>query len=309
MTRRPDGPRSQRRARPPRTMRELVGRASAAPAVEPPDGSTLGRRVGAPAGGAVQRCPVEIGSLRRRDARGLARPGLERRRLERPPVGERELPRMGAALHHRVQVGGRVLVALAAGEEHDPRNGCRDVAVEHLERPLCDLLDPRPGGRLVAGQDHVRLQERPAKLDPLVVKLGVEGLERPAGRLRALARSSGRRPSAPRARRSARSLLPVRARRNGRARARSPRRSTRSDGRRRSSRSARHFANRAPSVAVLREALAQPVEALGHRLAGGERERLRSPVDLDPRDHRRVRRAAPGRACRRRRSGGSSRRT
>ena len=47
---------------------------------------------------------------------------------------------------------------------------------------------------------------------------------------------------------------------------------------------ARHFAKRAPSAAVLREPLAQPVEALGDRLALGERERLRARVDLDPGD-------------------------
>ena len=61
-------------------------------------------------------------------------------------------------------------------------------------------------------------------------------------------------------------------------------------------------------LAVLGQALAQPVEALGDRLALGAGERLRAGVDLDAGDDPATRRAASGRACRRARSGGSSRR-
>ena len=61
---------------------------------------------------------------------GLAAPGLQRRRLQRAAVRERELPRVRPARVHRVQVRGRVLVGLAAGEEDDPRHRRRHVPVE-----------------------------------------------------------------------------------------------------------------------------------------------------------------------------------
>ena len=51
-------------------------------------------------------------------------------------------------------------------------------------------------------------------------------------------------------------------------------------GRRRSSITARHFVKRAPSHGT-RQPLAEAVEALGHLLAGRERERLGARVDLD----------------------------
>ncbi len=47
----------------------------------------------------------------------------------------------------------------------------------------------------------------------------------------------------------------------------------------------RHFANRAPSCAVLGQPLAQAVEPLRHGLTLEEGERLRSGVDLDTGDH------------------------
>ena len=91
-------------------------------------------RVRAGASGAVElRAAVER-LLRGRDVLRLAAPRLERRRLQRAPVRERELPRVRAARVHRVQVRGRVLVGLAAGEEDDPRHRRRHVAVEHVER-------------------------------------------------------------------------------------------------------------------------------------------------------------------------------
>src|SRR5947207_14418019 len=60
------------------------------------------------------------------------------------------------------------------------------MLVEALERRLGDLVDACAVRRVVARQDHVRLQMRSAVLDPLVVELGVEGLQDAPGRLRAL---------------------------------------------------------------------------------------------------------------------------
>jgi hypothetical protein len=52
------------------------------------------------------------------------------------------------------------------------------VAREHVERRLGDLVDAGAVGGLVAAQHHVRLQQRPVEVDPLVVQLGVDRLER-----------------------------------------------------------------------------------------------------------------------------------
>ena len=88
------------------------------------------RRVRARARGAVQLRAVVVRPLAGLDVLRLAAPRLERRRLQRAAVRERELPRMRAARVHRVQVRGRVLVRLAAGEEDDPGHRRRHVPVE-----------------------------------------------------------------------------------------------------------------------------------------------------------------------------------
>ena len=77
-------------------------------------------------------------------------PRLQRGRLERAAVGERQLPRVRPHRVHRVQVRGRVLVGLAAGEEDDPRNRRRHVTPEAADRRLGDLLDAGAARRLVA---------------------------------------------------------------------------------------------------------------------------------------------------------------
>ena len=64
------------------------------------------------------------------DVLRVAAPRLQRRRLQRAPVRERELPRVRPARVHRVQVRGRVLVGLAAREEDDPGHRGRHVARE-----------------------------------------------------------------------------------------------------------------------------------------------------------------------------------
>ena len=54
------------------------------------------------------------GFLRAADIRGLSRPRLLRRRLQRTPVREREVPRDAADAVDRVEVGGRLDVGLTA---------------------------------------------------------------------------------------------------------------------------------------------------------------------------------------------------
>ena len=80
------------------------------------------------------RRAVEPGPLQERRLASAATvvgalPCVQRRRLQRAAVGERQLPRVRAPAVHRVEVRGRVLVALPAGQEHDPgHGGGHDVA-------------------------------------------------------------------------------------------------------------------------------------------------------------------------------------
>src|SRR2546421_336788 len=58
---------------------------------------------------------VDEGALGGSHIFGLSGPRLLRGMLQRTPVGESELPGEGAKLVHRVEVGGGLLVGLAAG--------------------------------------------------------------------------------------------------------------------------------------------------------------------------------------------------
>src|SRR5438270_5091670 len=68
--------------------------------------------------------------LRRRDVVGLARPCALRRVLERAAVREGEPPRRTADAVDRIEVRRRLLIALAPGEERDPRYGARHAPLE-----------------------------------------------------------------------------------------------------------------------------------------------------------------------------------
>src|SRR5215218_8243809 len=100
--------------------------------------------------GAVElRAPVEA-LLRCLDVGGVADPSLERRRLQRAPIGERRLPGMRAERVHRIEVCRRILVRLTAGEKDDSRHGGGHGVLEALDRHLGDGSDVGSIGRLVA---------------------------------------------------------------------------------------------------------------------------------------------------------------
>ena len=61
-----------------------------------------------------------------------------------------------------------------------PGHRGRHVPAEAADRLLGDLLDARPVLRLVAGEDHVRLQQHLLEVDALVAQLGEDGVERAA---------------------------------------------------------------------------------------------------------------------------------
>src|SRR4051794_34661068 len=137
-------------------------------------------RIDAGARGAVHLRAMVVRALCGLDVLRLAAPRLQRGRLQRAAVRERELPRMRALRVHRVQVRCRVLVRLTAGEEDDARHGRRDVLVEALERPVGKVLDARAVRSFVPGEHHVRLQQRAEDVDALVEELRVERVEHAA---------------------------------------------------------------------------------------------------------------------------------
>ena len=173
------------------------------------------------------------------------------------------------------------------------------MLVQNLEGPVGDLVGTGSVRCLVAGQHHVRLEERPGQLDALVMQLRVDGLEHAAGRLRALLdrvrpvlehlRLDDRDdPGLLAERRVARERVGIRpdAVLAGEALGDRVRRAP--------------FGEPGAQLPVLVQPVAQAVEALGDRLALGEGERLRALVDLDTGDdalalqERRERRAVRG---------------
>ena len=116
---------------------------------------------------------------------GLARPRLLRRCLQRAAVGEGEVPRQVADLVHRVEMRGRLLVGLAAGEERDARHRARHAVLQHPDGLLGDLFDAGALGALLAGDRHVRLEHDAFQRDALAIELLELRLEHRLGDLEA----------------------------------------------------------------------------------------------------------------------------
>ena len=84
---------------------------------------------------AERRKPVHFGAMAERALRGgdvfrFARPSLLRRRLQRAAIGESQMPGQGAELVHGVEMRGRFLVRLAAGQERDAGHRGRHAGLE-----------------------------------------------------------------------------------------------------------------------------------------------------------------------------------
>ena len=73
---------------------------------------------------------------------------------------------------HRVEVGRRVLVGLAAREEDDAGHRGGNMPLEAADRLRGNLFVRRLLGALVARQHHVRLQQDALRVDALVAELG-----------------------------------------------------------------------------------------------------------------------------------------
>src|SRR5262249_55209398 len=110
---------------------------------------------------AVHLGALDEGALGGRDVFAPAGPSLLRRRLQRTAVAEGEPPRQAADAVHGVEVGGCLLVRLAAGEERDPGHGGGHAGFEQLHGFFRYLLDARTVLRLLAPHHPVWL-EHPA---------------------------------------------------------------------------------------------------------------------------------------------------
>ena len=132
---------------------------------------------------AVHARPVRQRSLPGRHVRGIAAPCLERRGLQRAPVRERQLPRVRPDPVHLVQVDGRILVRLTAGQEDDAGDVRGTFALRTADGRLRDLDRSRLRRAALRRDHHVHLEERAGEVDPRVGELRVERAEGPAGRV------------------------------------------------------------------------------------------------------------------------------
>src|SRR5256714_952932 len=135
----------------------------------------------APSAEAIHGGAVDEGTLRCRDVFALPGPGLLRRRLQRAAVAEGEPPWQRTRLIHSVEVRGRLLVRLAAGEKRDAGHGRRHAGLEQLDRLFGDFLDAGALGGFLAWNDHVGLEHHAFEGDLLIVELLERGLNRPFG--------------------------------------------------------------------------------------------------------------------------------
>ncbi|KAF7071314.1 hypothetical protein CFC21_076678 [Triticum aestivum] len=112
--------------------------------------------------------------LRRLDVLRPAAPRLEARVLQRPGVGEGDVPRVGP-LVHGVEVERGLHLGLPSRQEHDAGDGGRHAAAEELEGVVGDLLRCGPVLALGAGGDHAGFEQDALEHDVVLGHL-VEGL-------------------------------------------------------------------------------------------------------------------------------------
>src|SRR5258708_15313084 len=111
------------------------------------------------------------GPLSRGDVFGLAFPRRLRRVLKRTTVGEGKVPRQISDFVHGVEVGGRLLVALSAGEESDARHRAWYAILEDLDRLLGHFLDAGSFAVFLSGSHHARLSSDRFVRAPLEITL------------------------------------------------------------------------------------------------------------------------------------------
>jgi hypothetical protein len=180
-------------------------------------------------------------------------------------------------------VGGRLQIALAAGEEDYPGHGRRHAPEQALDRCPGHLLHPGLPRGLLAGEDHIRFKQHPCKLDAVLVEVVEGGAQHPLGDLVApldgmvavdedLGLDYGNQVVLLAERR-------VEGERPGVRLHTPPRRDVLPDGNDRPP-----LGEARPKLPVLGQPVAQPVEALGELLLRGERHAHGALVHLDTRD-------------------------
>src|SRR5262249_53500435 len=208
-------------------------------------------------------------------------------RLQGGAVAEGDVPRQAADAVDGVEVGGCLLVRLAAREESDARHGRGHAGFEQLHGFLRHLIDAGTVLRLLARDHHVGLEHHAFERDPLIVELLEHGLEQPLGDdVAALGvviavhqhfRLDDRNDVLVLTKRG---VTPERVRVGHDC---CVARDVGADVDHRAP-----FGELGAEPAIFHQALAQTIQALGDQFAGSERQRLRPLVDLDARDRARV---------------------
>src|SRR5215207_2657921 len=108
-------------------------------------------------------------------------PGLEGRCLESPAIGEGQVPWELAHRVHQREMMCRLLIALAAGEKGNSGHGGRNGAFEDAQGLFGHLLRCRLLPGVLAGNDHVRLENDGLQPDAGDKEFIEEGIENPFG--------------------------------------------------------------------------------------------------------------------------------
>src|SRR5262245_45494 len=127
--------------------------------------------IGSESGCAVAPGPVVEGQLTGFELLHLAMPGMERRVLKSTSVRETDFPRAGCVQRiNGVEMPGRNHIILPPGQEHNARNGRRDMPAQATQRGRGDLVDRGLFRAGLSGDNHVGFEEHLFQEYPLIVQ-------------------------------------------------------------------------------------------------------------------------------------------
>src|SRR5262245_22659774 len=98
-------------------------------------------------------------------------PGMERRVLKSTSVRETDFPRAGCVQRvNGVEMSGRNHIILPPGQEHNARNGRRDMPAQATQRCRGDLVDRGLLRAGLSGDNHIGFEEHLFQGYPLIVQ-------------------------------------------------------------------------------------------------------------------------------------------